>query len=605
MTRSGAITKKMIRYRRMIDHLLMRGGHADLILSGGNVVNVLTREIYKADIALKDEYIMLVGDCRDLVGPSTKIEGVAGKYLAPGFIDSHMHFESAMLTVGEFSRLSVASGTTTLVADPHEIANVAGIPGMTAMLDEAAELPNRVLFTVPCLTPDIPGFETAGAEISSRNIGPLLSHPLVQGIGEMQGFSSVRPVYARTPGVVDDLLASVAMATESGRTVEGNAPDLFGAELAAHILACGGETSCHETTTKAECVEKLRAGVTVFMREGSTQKNMAECVKAVTEDGLDSRNLVLASDDMLSDDLLRLGHMNELIRRTIARGVDPVEAIQMATVNAARHFHLTGIGILAPGKVADVVVISDLRSMSVDLVVMGGEIVARNRELLIEIPRRSYPEAVKATVKRKPVKADELRLAGRGDAMIVRGLAVVPDQNLTDAFEERLSIENGSFVPAPERDVLPIIVAERHGRGGRIGKSFVKGLGLKRGAMALSVGHDTHNIVAAGADYEDMAVAVNRVIAMGGGLAMILEGKVVGDLRLPVAGLITDEMTAEEVAQRMEFLDTKARDELGCALHSPFMHLSFLTLVTSPRRKITDMGLVDTEKLQIIDTVRG
>ncbi len=603
MMRSGSLAKRMIRYRRMIDHLLTEGGFADIVLAGGEVVNVITREIYRADVAIKEEYILLVGDCRALIGPSTNVIDVSGTYVAPGFIDSHMHFESAMLSISEFSRLSIASGTTTLIADPHEIANVVGIAGVNAMLDEAATLPNRVLFTVPCLTPDVPGFETAGAEISSRNLDALLGHPLVQGIGEMQGFSNVRPVFARMPGIIDDLLASVHQAKALGKTVEGNAPDLFGADLAAHILACGGSTSCHETTAKAECIEKLRAGVTVFMREGSTQKNMAACITAVTEEGLDSRNLVLVSDDMVADDLLRLGHMNELIRRTIAQGVDPVEAIQMATINAARHFGLSDVGVLAPGKPADLVVISDLRAMRVAAVVMGGVPVAKDGDLLIRIPRYVYPESVKTTVKRRPVKPDDLRLACRGDGATVRGITVIADQNLTDEFTARCSAAGGWFVPAVDQDVLPIVVAERHGRDGRIAKSFVKGLGLQQGALALSVGHDTHNIVACGASYEDMAVAINRVIAMQGGIAMIADGKVVGDLRLPIAGLMTDELTAEEVAERLQSLDRKARDEMGCTLHAPFMHLSFLTLVTSPRRKITDRGLIDTENLQFIDTV--
>lgn len=603
MSRAASLARRLSSYRRMIDKLLDSTQYADLVLRGGTVVNVLTRELHSADVAIAGEYILLVGDCSALIGPSTHVEDVTGKFIAPGFIDSHMHFESAMLTISEFSRLSLASGTTTLFADPHEIGNVSGLTGINAMLDEAITLPNRVLLTVPCLTPDIPGFETAGAEITSRTLLPMMDHPLVQGIGEMQGFSSVRPIYSRTPDIIDDLLSSVFQAEERHKTIEGNAPELFGAELAAHILACGGRTSCHETTTKAECIEKLRADVTVFMREGSTQKNMAECIKAVTEEGLDSRNLVLVSDDMLSDDLLEHGHMNELVRRTIAQGIDPVEAIQMATINAARHFGHTQIGCIAPGKVADIAIISDLYNVTVDTVVMSGKIVARHRDLLIDIPRYTYPDTVKASVKRNPVKQDELKIAVQTPSAQVRGLVIVPDQNVTTEFTATLPVQEGWVMPDPQQDVLPIVVVERHGRHGNIGKSFVKGLGLTEGAIALSVGHDTHNIVACGTRFADISVAINRVIAMQGGLALIKDGKLVGDLRLPIAGLMTDEMSAEEVAKRLEELDQKAQNELGCTLHAPFMHLSFLTLVTSPSRKITDKGLIDTEQLCLIDTL--
>lgn len=594
--------KRMERYRRMID-TLMGGGFADLVLKGGQIINVITREIYEGDVAIQDDYILMAGDCKKLIGPKTRVMEMRGKFISPGFIDSHMHFESSMLTVSEFERLSLPSGTTTLIADPHEIANVAGNDGMFAMIEEAETLPGRVLFTVPCLTPDVPGLETAGAEINSGDMEKLMSEKLVKGIGEMQGFSNVRPVYEHTPELLDDLLKSSFTAEQVHKTVEGNAPSLFGAELAAHIIVCGGETSCHETTTKEECVEKLRQGVTVFMREGSTQKNMSECIKAVTEEGLDSRRLVLATDDMVAEDLINKGHMNEIIKRVISRGVDPVEAIQMATINAATHYGLRDTGVIAPGKAADLAIISDLRTMKVDIVLLSGEVVAQNSRLSIDIPHYSYPKSVKNTVKRKRVSAAELAVASSKSSETVRGIVIVPDQNLTETFTDSLSVNSGFVEPAPEKDVLPLIVAERHGKTGDIGKTFVKGLGLKSGAIALSVAHDTHNIIACGANYDDLAMAVNRVIALSGGIAMIKDGKVVGDLPLPVAGLITDELSGPAVCKRLKELHSTAKQELGCTLHAPFMHLSFLSLVTSPKYKITDKGLVDVEKYEVVSTL--
>jgi adenine deaminase len=631
-------TKQALEQRRMIDVLL--GGHlyADLVLTGGKVINVVTREIYAADVAVKGDKILLVGDVSDLIGPATQVENVHGQFISPGFIDSHMHFESAMLTVTEFSKLSIPTGTTTLIADPHEIGNVLGVPGMLAMIAEAKTLPHRVLFTVPCLTPDVPGLETAGVDISSKDMAKLLNDPYVQGIGELQGFSNVHPVYTHAPELIDDLIASVSYATSLGKTVEGNAPGLFGKELAAHIICGGGHVSCHETTTKEEMMEKLRAGVSVFMREGSSQRNMAECIRAITEEGMDSRRAILVSDDMIPEDLLQYGHMNDIIRRTIAQGIDPVEAIQMATINPATHFGFGDIGLLAPGKRADIAVICDLLQMNVSQVYVGGIKLAENGELTREIPSYTYPDSVKKSIKRRPVKEQEMYIyADERDAAApiassngtaettkaqfssgfssspfsssspaavqVRAIEVIPDQNLTGARIVPAAVQDGVVQPSLADDLLPILVVERHGRSTRIGKAFVHGMKLKRGAIAESVAHDTHNIIVCGTNYADMATAVNRVIAMEGGIAMIAGGKVVGDLPLRIGGLMTDELTGKEMSERISELTRLAREELGCGLHVPFMHLSFLALVTSAEWKITDRGLIDANAFQVLPVI--
>lgn len=586
----------------MLDALLGNES-ADLLLRGGSIINVLTREIYRGDIAVKGEFILLMGDCSSVTGENTKIIDVTGKYLCPGFIDSHMHFESSMLTVTEFSRLSIPTGTTTLFADPHEIGNVLGVEGVKAMIDEAASLPNRVLFTVPALVPDVPGLETAGKEIGSENMEELLSNPLVQGLGEMQGFSNVRPVYKNLNPLLDDLLVSVESAKKHGKTVEGNAPSLFGTELAAHSILCGGEISCHETTEYRECAEKLRNGVTVFMREGSTQRNMKECIRVVTQDGMDSRKLVLVTDDMVAEDLLSTGHMNEVIRRTIAEGVDPVEAIQMATINAAWHFGRKDIGVLAPGKAADICVLGDLLNMRVDRVILNGEVAAENGKLLLDLPRYTYPETVKHSVRCKRVKEENLKIAYSKSSARVRAIEIIPDQNLTGCAEATLPVKDGFIEPDTRQDILPFLSIERHGKSSRIGKTFVKGLGLTCGAIAQSVAHDTHNLLVCGADYGDMVIAANRVMAMGGGIAAVKDGKVLSDLPLPVAGLMTDEYTGEEVCERIKKLHEAAANGLSCKLHAPYMHLSFLSLTTSPKWKLSDRGLVDAETYEIIPTV--
>ncbi|WP_419394269.1 amidohydrolase family protein [Cytobacillus praedii] len=365
--------KKALQHRKLIDVLLDPNLFADIVLKGGYFINVITREIYEADVAIKGDYVLMVGDVKDLIGPKTKVEEMKGKFVSPGFIDSHMHFESAMLTCTEFSKLSIPTGTTTLIGDPHEIGNVLGVAGMKEMIEEAKTLPNRILFTVPCAVPDAPGLETSGFDVTAKDMKDLLTDPYVQGIGEIQSFSNIKPVYEHAPELIDDLIAAVTYADSIGKTVEGNAPGLFGRELAAHIISGGTHVSCHETTTKEETVEKLRYGVSVFMREGSSQRNMAECIRAITEDGLDSRRAIVVSDDMVPADLLRYGHMNDIIRRTIAEGMDPVEAIQMATINPATHFGFKDVGVLAPGKRADIAIISDLRNMTIDQVYLSGK----------------------------------------------------------------------------------------------------------------------------------------------------------------------------------------------------------------------------------------
>lgn len=595
--------KEAIQYRKLIDVLLHPHQYADIVLRGGYFINVITREIYEADVAIKGQYILMVGDAKDLIGPKTTVEDVRGKFISPGFIDSHMHFESAMLTCTEFSKLSIPTGTTTLIGDPHEIGNVLGVHGMKAMIEEAKTLPNRILFTVPCAVPDAPGLETSGYDVSAKDMKDLLNDPYVQGIGEIQSFSNIQPVYQHAPELIDDLVAAVSYANSIGKTVEGNAPGLFGKELAAHIISGGTHVSCHETTTKEEMVEKLRYGVSVFMREGSSQRNMAECIRAITEDGLDSRRAILVSDDMVPADLLKYGHMNDIVRRTIAEGIDPVEAIQMATINPATHFGFKDVGVIAPGKRADIAVISDLMNMTIDQVYLGGKKAAEKGELTIDIVPYIYPESVKKSIKRKAVTKDELTINASGTRAKVRAIEAIPFQNLTGEGEYTLNVKDGIVQPCLKQDVLPLLVVERHGRTGRVGKTFLHGFDLKSGAIAESVAHDTHNIIVTGTNYEDMVTAVNRVIAMGGGIAMIKDSKVVGDLPLRIGGLMTDELTGKEMSDKVDELSKLAKDELGCGMEVPFMHLSFWSLVTSPKWKITDMGLIDVDKFEVIPTI--
>lgn len=596
--------RKAADFLHCVDVLMSKDRFAQKVLRGGTVVNVITREIYPADIAIEGERILMVGDCGFLVGPDTEVVDVSGKFLAPGFIDSHMHFESAMLTVTEFSRLSIPTGTTCLVSDPHEIGNVLGPAGIRAMADEAALMPHHVYSRVPALTPDSPGLETAGFDITSKQIPEMLAFPSVTGIGETQGVSAMRFVYDHNYEVIRDTIASTLYTRASGLQVDGNAPELFGAELAAHLLCTGADISCHETTTKEECVEKLRYGVYVLMREGSTQRNMAECIRAYTEEGLDSRRLILATDDMLAEDIAVTGHMNDIIRRTIREGVPPEVAIQMATINPATWLGLSDIGVLAPGKQADIAVIDGpLEDMEVSMVFLGGALVAKDRELLIPLAPYIYPDSVKNSVRRGEIAPEDLMVEASGDRATVRAVGLILDQNLTDALEVELAVRDGWVQPDLAEDLLPIAVVGRHGQPD-IGRTFVKGFRMKHGAFAESVSHDTHNIIVMGTNYGDMAAAVNRVIGMQGGVALAKEGKIIGEMALPIAGLLTDELSASELTDKMADLTRIARDELECQAHAPFMHLAFLSLTTSPKWKITDKGVVDANNYCVVPTVK-
>lgn len=598
------IIKQAMEYRNLIDVLMSDHQFADVVLVNGQLINTLTREIYPADVAIKGKYILVAGDSEGLIGDKTLVVDVGGKYLSPGFIDSHMHFESSMLTISEFSRLSIPSGTTTLVADPHEIGNALGAVGMKAMADEAGKVPNHVHLVVPALTPDCPSLETAGVDVTSNDMEDLLNYPNIIGIGELQGFSNARHVYRNTPEIITDLVASTVYAKNIGKVVDGNAPDLFGKELAAHIIATGGTCSCHETTTKAECVEKLRQGVYVFMREGSTQRNMAECIRAITEEKLDSRRAILATDDMVAEDLEKLGHMNEIVKRTIAEGVDPVEAIQMVTINPATYFKLHDRGAIAAGKLADIAIIGDLNNMVVDAVFLEGKLVAAGGDMLIDIPKYTYPESVKNSVKRALVTEADMAIPASGSEAIGNVIGLIPDQNLSEALELPVKVKNGIAQPDTAADILPILCLERYGRNGNTGKAFVQGFGLQNGAIAESVAHDTHNLLVTGTNYKDMALAVNRVIEMGGGIAVVKNGRVLDEMRLPVGGLITDELTGSEVSRKINSLERTVKEELGGKVHAPFMHLSFLALSTSPKWKITDKGLVDVENFTILPPVK-
>ena len=563
---------------------------AGLLLKNGRVVNVFTGEVLQADVAVAGGLIVGVGEDYE----AHETIDLGGRIVCPGFIDGHLHIESTMLTPYQFARAVVPRGTTAVVCDPHEIANVLGLDGIRYMLDASEELPLTVFAMASSCVPAT-HLETAGASLSADDLATLFDHPRVLGLAEMMNF----------PGVlfgVPDVLAKLEMAHARGVPIDGHSPGLTGHDLQAYVAA--GIRSDHECTQLEEAREKLRAGMYLLIREGTTEHNLAELLPVVTPEN--ARRCILVSDDRHPADLMDKGHMDYSIRLAVRQGLNPVTAIQMVTLNAAERFRLWDRGAVAPGYRADLAILDNLENLNVEMVFSGGQLVAENGEMLPVRP----PEAVAAPPLRlcpwsfgpgqASVKVDweglSLAIPIEGDR--VRVIGVVEGQIVTEPLELPMKRESGLAVADVERDILKLAVIERHHATGNVGLGFVKGMGLRRGALASTVAHDSHNLIVVGTNDADMTAAARAVAKMGGGLATVSDGQVVGQLPLPVAGLMSEE-PLETVRHAMDGLLAAAHD-LGSPLHNPFMTLSFLALPVIPTLKLTDKGLVDVNKFDFV-----
>jgi adenine deaminase len=547
----------------------------DLLLSNARIVDVFSGQIVHAAVGIAGGRIVGLGEY-----PARQAIDLQGRFIAPGFIDSHVHIESAMVCVSEFARAVVVHGTTAVVADPHEIANVLGAEGIRYMLESARGQPVNVCFTLPSCVPATE-METAGARLLAADLEPFFSDSRIVALGEMMNY----------PGVLHgdpEVLEKLEAARRHGKPIDGHAPGLSGRELLAYIAA--GISSDHECTTAAEAREKLAAGMHIMIRQGTGARNLAALLPIISEQS--ARRLMWCTDDRHPHDLLNEGHIDSIVAAAIRGGVAPMTAIQMATLHPAERFGLHHLGAVAPGRQADLVVFSDLCAPQVEAVYVRGRLVASNGQPASGIER---PDPLRAPPSMN-VDLAGMDFAVSAESRRIRVIELIPDQILTRQSTESAPLAGHHLVSDPSRDLLKIAVVERHAGSGRIGLAMVRGFGLKQGALASSVAHDSHNIIVTGASDRDMLAAVSAVARMGGGLAVAAGGELIAGLPLPIAGLMSFD-PVPEVSAALDRLLRAAR-ELGSPLKDPFMTLSFLALPVIPALKITDQGLVDVNGFQ-------
>jgi adenine deaminase len=550
---------------------------ADLLFTGGGVVNVFTGEVEEMDVAVSGDRIAGLGEGYE----AAQVVDLRGRFLLPGFLDAHVHVESSLATPVEFARAVVPRGTTTVISDPHEIANVHGMDGIHYMLEASQGLPLTVFVMASSCVPAT-HMGTAGAALEARELEELLSHPRVLGLAEVMNFPGV--IYG-DPGITAKLEAF------RDRVVDGHAPGVRGKLLNAYTA--GGPSSDHECTTPEEALEKLRRGLFLYLRDATNARNLMDLIPALTPEN--RRRVALCTDDRQPPDLLDEGGIDAMLRTLVREGIPPVEAIRMATLNPAEHFRLDDRGAVSPGRRADLAVVRDLGDLVVEEVYAGGALVARDgAPLPWALPPAPSPPPPSMRVDWERVSLEIPAREGK-----VRVIRAVPNQLVTLREEVFPTVEGGRVVADPGRDLLKITVLERHTGSGRVGLGLVAGVGLKAGAMAGTVAHDHHNLVALGVDDASILAAARAVAGLGGGLAVARGSQVLATLALPVGGLMSRE-PIETVRRGLEEVVAAAR-ALGSPLHDPFMAMSFLALEVIPSLKITDQGLVDVDRFQLVD----
>ena len=570
---------------------------ADLVIRNGRWVNVYSSEIIEATtVAVVGSRIAYCGpDHPELVGPNTTVIDAENRFLVPGLLDAHVHIESSMLCVRGFAAAVLPRGTTGAFVDPHEIANVLGLEGVRLMAEEAGTTPMQIYVQVPSCVPAAPGLETSGAALGPKEITEALTWDNVIGLGEVMNYPGV---IAGDPALHEE----IAETLKAGKTVSGHyaSPDLG---VPFHAYAAAGPSDCHEGHQSADVAARVRQGMYAMLRQGSSEHNVVAQAKAITEGGIDSRRTLLCTDDRHPGTLLRVGQIDDVVRLAIAEGIPPITAIQMATLNTAEHFGVDGdVGGIGPGRFADILLVSDLETMSIDCVLAAGEIVADAGRLLTSVSAFQYPEFAKNTVKiGRELIADDFLIPASAtqDSAKCRVIEIVENQVLTRSLIEDIPVAHGMLEPSLQSGIFTLAVVERHSGSGRIGLGLVKGYGMTRPyGLASTVAHDSHNLVIMGSDSELMAKAANHVVELGGGICLTGANGVLAELPLPIAGLMSEE-SLEVVAKQADRLQHEL-DALGCVVDDALMSFFFLALPVIPELRLTDLGLVDVMMFKIV-----
>lgn len=575
---------------------------ADVLIRNGRWVSVQSGEIIpNTDIAVKQGRIAYVGaDGSHTLGKETEVIDAADRYLLPGLLDAHMHIESGMLTVTEFVRAVIPHGTTGMFVDPHEIANVFGLKGVRLMVDEAAIQPIHVWVQMPSCVPSAPGLETPGASIGPEEVAEAMAWEGIVGLGEMMNF----------PGVFEGdekMHAEMAETRLAGKVIGGHyaSPDLG---LPFHGYAAGGPEDDHEGTRLEDAVARVRQGMKAMLRLGSAWHDVAEQVRAITQLGLDSRHFILCTDDSHSETLVNEGHVDRAVKEAISRGVSPMTAIQMATINAAEHFGVARqVGMIAPGRYADILIVQELSRLQIQQVIAKGQIIAENGHLVKDLPAFTYPGwATNSVHLGHPLATEDFRLSSSlvGDQATANVIGVIENQAPTRHLRMQVPIQDGEVHVDLERDVAKIALIERHKGTGGVQVGLVHGFGFDGPcAVASTVAHDSHHMIVVGTDESDMAMAANELAQVGGGQVVVKQGRVIGMVDLPIAGLMSNEQ-AEVVAEKAATVLEGFR-ACGCQLNNPNMQLSLLALVVIPELRISDLGLVDVVKFDFVPVLEG
>jgi adenine deaminase len=571
---------------------------AHLVILNGKWVCVQTGEIIPGtDVAIRSKHIAYVGEnAKHTIGEKTVVIDAKGAYLVPGLLDGHVHIESGMVTVTEFVRTVLPNGTTGLFIDPHEIANVFGMRGVRLMVDDAAMQPIHVFVQMPSCVPSAMGFETPGAVLGPSEVTEAMTWPGIIGLGEMMDF----------PGVYngeDKVHAEMAATRAAGKVIGGHyaSPDLG---LPFHGYVAGGPQDDHEGTRLEDAIARARQGMKVMLRYGSAWQDVAAQVKAITELGLSSRSFLLCTDDIQAETLVNEGHMDRVIRHAIAEGLDEMTAIQMATINTAEHFGVSReIGMIAPGRYSDLLLVDDLRDFHPHTVIAKGKIVFQDGAMQVNLPEKDYPEWVTSSVHiPRSFTKDDFRLAVNGDKATVNVIGIIENQAPTRHLKYEMDVIDGEIHPDISRDIAKIALVERHRPTGKVQVGFVHGFGLTKScAVATTVAHDSHQMIVAGTDETQMALAVNHLAEIGGGQVVVCEGRILGEIRLPIGGLMSTHRADQVAFEAGELI--RGFRECGCKINDPNMTLSLLGLVVIPQLRISDLGLVDVDHFDFIPVI--